>query len=78
MMTVVVVGASLRGLLVGCVLLTVVVTVTSVWEGMGVDAGTVLVVVVAPSLVGLLVGCMVWEWVGVDTVERKHTSCHFT
>ena len=34
-------------------------------------------VVVAPSLAGLLVGCMVWEWVGVDTVERKHTSCHF-
>ena len=35
-------------------------------------------VVVAPSCGGILVGCMVWEGVGVDAVERKHTSCHFT
>ena len=34
-------------------------------------------VVVAPSLGGLLVGGMVWEGVGVDAVDRKHTSCHF-
>ena len=63
MMAGVVVGPSLGGLLVGCVVLL---------------TGTVPVVVVAPSLAGLLVGCKVWERVGVDAVERKHTSCHFT
>ena len=45
-------------------------------------------VVVAPLLGALLVDgvllltgmvdCMVWEGVGVDAVETKHTSCHFT
>ena len=35
-------------------------------------------VVVVPSCGGILVGCMVWEGVGVDAVERKRTSCHYT
>ena len=59
---VVVVAPSLGGLLVGCVLLL---------------TGTVPVLVVVPSVMGEEVALTVWEGLGFDAVDRKHTSRHF-
>ena len=79
MMTDVVVAPSLGGLLVGCVLLLAgavpaVVMAPSVIVGCVLLTGTVPVVVIAPSVWDREVVC---EGVGVDAVDRKHTSCHF-
>ena len=63
MMTNVVVAPSLGGLLVGCMLLL---------------TGAVPVVVVVPTVWGREVALTVWEGLGFDAVDKKHTSCHLT
>ena len=63
MITNVVVIPSLGGLLVGCMLLLI---------------RTVPVLVVVPSVMGEDVALTVWEGLGFDSEDRKHTSHYFT